>query len=197
MFVEIFTFCFDSRVMHFMFDLTHFKKNTKQTSNIWSVKVDFLSDSVKRGILRYSFKVLNAVFAFVCHKWDNRNVIMMCFLAAGLVWLLAGLCHALGINTQVGAAVTEAEMLGFFPLCISAHSHPVWERPRLMLLWISTKTTNWECTASLMKSNFTTCVGCLKRHVGPPRAPSLCTSPVQTVRAPQGICAAINSVMIF
>lgn len=127
MFVEIFTFCFDSRVMHFMFDLTHFKKNTKQTSNIWSVKVDFLSDSVKRGILRYSFKVLNAVFAFVCHKWDNRNVIMMCFLAAGLVWLLAGLCHALGINTQVGAAVTEAEMLGFSPLCISAHNHPVRE----------------------------------------------------------------------
>lgn len=115
MFVEIFTFCFDSRVMHFMFDLTHFKQNTKQTSNIWSVKVDFLSDSVKREILRYSFKVLNAVFAFVWHKCDNRNVIMMCFLAADLVWLLAGLCHALGINTQVGAAVTTAEMLDFFP----------------------------------------------------------------------------------
>lgn len=40
---------------------------------------------------------------------------MMCFLAADLVWLLAGLCHALGINTQVGAAVTTAEMLDFSP----------------------------------------------------------------------------------
>lgn len=77
--------------------------------------MDFLSDSVKKEILRYSFKVLNAVFAFVCHKWDNRNVIMMCFSAADLVLFLAGLCHALGINTQVGAAVTEAEMLDFFP----------------------------------------------------------------------------------
>lgn len=52
---------------------------------------------------------------------------MMCFLAADLVWLFAGLCHALGINTQAGAAVTTAEMLDFSPLCISAHSLPVRE----------------------------------------------------------------------
>lgn len=47
---------------------------------------------------------------------------MMCFLAADLVWLLAGLCHALGINTQVGAAVTTAEMLDFFPPSVFLHT---------------------------------------------------------------------------
>lgn len=43
---------------------------------------------------------------------------MICFLAADLVWLFAGLCHALGINTQAGAAETTAEMLDFPPLTV-------------------------------------------------------------------------------
>lgn len=72
------------------------------------------------------------------------------------------------------------------------------------------KTSNRQCcTALLMESNdgevlssfySTTCLGCLKRHVSserPPRAGSFSASPVQIIHSLQGICAAINSLMIF
>ncbi len=50
------------------------------------------------------------------------------------------------------------------------------------------------------KRHFIVCVGSTKRHVSrerPPRVASLSTSPVHTVQSLQGICAAINSLMIF
>lgn len=141
---------------------------------------------------------------------------MMCFLATDLDWNFAAQCHVVSENTKAQSSwncnlnpfkcsIVCLMVTLSLPVCCTQPSLKRGQGQSFCEFPQNKQSTTHCCIANAEQHqrkcnrHFTVCVGSLKRHVSrerPPRAASLFMSPVQTIRALRGICAAINSLMV-